>query len=183
MKPIILIGHRCTGKTSGGRKVAERLGRLFVDADEVIECRTGKTIGELVEQGGWPLFRKEEQMVLRELATKDNTVIATGGGALDEPENRGLLKTAGILIWLTADTETIVGRMESDPTNRERRPSLTGTADARAETAAVLERRNPLYGEIAHHIVDTTGKTIDTVVDDICTLIQEDRGSSWREIQ
>ncbi len=183
MKPIVLIGHRCTGKTSGGKKLAERLGCSFVDTDDMIERRTGRTIGELVKQGGWPLFRKEEKKVLRDMITKENRVIATGGGVFDDPENRELVKTSGLLIWLTADTETIIGRMEADPTGKERRPSLTGTTDVRAETADVLARRNPLFGEIAHHVVDTTEKTVDAVVDDICTLIQKEKELSCREIR
>lgn len=184
MKPILLIGHRCTGKTSGGKKLAARLDCFFVDTDDVIEDRTGKTIRELVEEGGWPLFRKEEKKVLRDMVTQESRVIATGGGAFDDRENRELAKRSNILIiWLKADTETIVGRMKADATGRERRPSLIGTDDVRTETAAVLERRTPFYGEIAHHVVDTMGKTVDEVVDNICTLIQEDKESSCQEIR
>ncbi|MBN2283111.1 MAG: shikimate kinase [Deltaproteobacteria bacterium] len=163
MNTIILIGHRCTGKTSVGRLLAHRLGLDFIDADELIESRSNLTVREIVARGGWPLFREKEKEILRELARRPDAVIAAGGGSCDDPENRKLLKEENLVVWLTADAETIIERMGLDTQSGERRPSLTGT-DVLEETMSLLSQRAPLFREIADLAIDTTGKTVADVV-------------------
>lgn len=182
MNTIILIGHRCTGKTSAGRLLAHRLGLDFIDADELIESRSNLTVREIVAGGGWPLFREKEKGILRELARRSNAVIAAGGGACDDPENREMLREKNLVVWLTADAETIVERMGLDVQSQERRPSLTGT-DVLEETMSLLSKRAPLYGEIADLAIDTTGKNVEDVVGLIMDFTIHAKEFSCPEVQ
>ena len=111
---MVLIGYRCTGKTSVGKRVSERLHIPFYDTDELIKEHTGNTIREIIDKGGWDLFRKEEKAVIRGLSSVVDTVIAAGGGAVMDAENRTALKRNGLFLWLTADVHTMVERMKDD---------------------------------------------------------------------
>ncbi|MFH0787098.1 MAG: shikimate kinase, partial [Pseudomonadota bacterium] len=88
MKNIILTGYRCSGKTSVGRKLAEKVKRPFYDTDVLIIDRIGRTIREWVEEKGWESFRQVEKAVIRGISSWEPGVIALGGGALMDPENR-----------------------------------------------------------------------------------------------
>ena len=164
---IVLIGYRGTGKSAVGRRLADRRGLAFYDADELVEKRGGQSIQEMVAAKGWEFFREREQTVIRELSGIDAAVIATGGGAVLDPENVGLLKRKGRLIWLDADAQTVIARMQEDTNNEQRRPSLTGGEPA-DETVAVMAARAPFYREAADLYVDTSGKSLDDVVAEIC---------------
>ncbi|MBA4396463.1 MAG: shikimate kinase [Syntrophus sp. (in: bacteria)] len=161
---IVLIGYRGTGKTAVGRLLADRLCLAFYDADELVEQRGGQTIREMVAAKGWEFFREREQDCIRELSGIDGAVIATGGGAVLDPENVRLLKRKGRLIWLVADVQTVIVRMQEDANNQQRRPSLTGSAPA-DETETVMAARAPFYREAADLRIDTSGKSLDEIVD------------------
>ena len=88
MKNIILIGYRCTGKTTVGKKLSERLGLPFIDTDGLVMLDTGMSVDEIVREGGWPLFRRKEREVIEGLLSAEGTIIAPGGGALEEHRNR-----------------------------------------------------------------------------------------------
>ena len=105
---MVLMGYRGTGKTSVGRLLAAKLAKPFLDSDELIEAYSGKTVQEMVEEGGWGLFRREEKRVVTELSAKDGCVVALGGGAVLDEENIRNLKAKGFFIWLTAGAETIL---------------------------------------------------------------------------
>lgn len=165
---IVLIGHRGTGKSAVGRRLADRMGLAFYDADELVEKRGGQSIREMVAAKGWEFFRKREQAVIRELSGIDAAVIATGGGAVLYPDNVTLLKRHGRLIWLVADADTIIGRMQADVSSEKQRPSLTG-GDPADETGAVMAARTPLYRAAADLSVDTSGKSVEQIVDEICS--------------
>ncbi len=164
---IVLIGYRSTGKSAVGRLLADRLGLAFYDADELVENRGGQSIQEMVAAKGWTFFRECEQDCIRELSGIDAAVIATGGGAVLDPENVRLLKHKGRLVWLDADVQTVIARLQSDTNNQQRRPSLTGSAPA-DETHAVMAARAPFYRDAADLYVDTSGKSLDEIVDEIC---------------
>jgi shikimate kinase len=149
---IVLIGYRGTGKSAVGRLLADRLDLAFQ---------------EMVAAKGWEFFREREKDVIRELSGIDEAVIATGGGAVLDPENVRLLKQKGRLIWLDADAQTVITRMQADTNNEQRRPSLTGSEPA-DETFAVMAARAPFYREAADLCVDTSGKSLDEIVDEIC---------------
>jgi len=167
---IVLIGYRGTGKSAVGRLLADRLCLAFYDTDELVERRGGQTIEKMVAAKGWELFREREQDCIRELSGIDAAVIATGGGAVLDTENVRLLKHAGRLIWLDADAQTVIARMQADTNNKQRRPPLTGMAPAN-EAGAVMAARAPFYREAADICVDTSGKSLDEIVDEICSKL------------
>lgn len=166
MKNIILIGYRCTGKSAVGKELSKVLKRPFVDTDDLITSRSGLSIREMVEQGGWDFFREREKTVVRQLPPSSGTIIATGGGILDDGENRQILKQRGICVWLTASVETIMERIEADRHTNDNRPALC-SADEESEIAIMLARRDRIYRQAADVIIDTSSKSIDDVVDDI----------------
>ncbi|MFA6413217.1 MAG: shikimate kinase [Syntrophales bacterium] len=165
---IILMGYRACGKTTVGRIVAEKLQRPFFDTDAMIQERVGKTIREIVADGGWEAFRKEERTVIKNLAGQDDCIISLGGGAVLDQQNVETLKRKGVFIWLTADAVTIAGRLNNDRASDAQRPSLSG-ADIGAEIEIVLSEREPVYRLVADRTIDTTGRSVDEVAAEIIT--------------
>lgn len=166
MKAIILIGYRCSGKTSVGRKLAEKVKRPFYDTDALIIDRIGRTIKEWVEEKGWESFRQVEKALIRGISSWEPGVIALGGGALMDPENREIVKRNGLIVWLTADLETILARMKSDPDNENLRPPFS-KGDRESEIQTTINQRWPLYKQMADLTVDTKGKTLEAVMGEI----------------
>src|SRR5580692_307453 len=109
---VILIGYRATGKTTVGRLLAAQLGWEFADVDDYIESNFGGSIADIFAAEGETGFRKREAEVLSVLCGRERCVIATGGGAILRPENRELMRAAGVVVWLTAGCETIWGRLQ-----------------------------------------------------------------------
>lgn len=167
---IILIGYRCTGKTSVGKKIAERLAIPFYDTDDLIQRQSGKTIGEMVDEKGWDAFRAEEREIIKSLPSSADAIIAAGGGAIMDAANRDILRRYGLCIWLTADVRTIVERMRADQASDAQRPPLSSDG-LEQETAKILEARRLVYQELADCIVDTSGKEIDAVADEVCLAL------------
>jgi shikimate kinase len=165
---IILMGYRCTGKTSAGLKLAALLGRPFHDTDEMIRRRTGRTVEEIVAAQGWSAFREEERAVIGELSDADGSVIAAGGGAFLDNRNVTRLKENGLFVWLVADAATIARRLEEDQAGGANRPSLSGKPVAR-EVQEILAEREPLYRRIADLVVDTASRTAEEVAAAICS--------------
>jgi shikimate kinase len=168
---IILTGYRCTGKTSTGRRLSARLGRPLFDTDDLILHRTGQTVEEIVAAGGWPAFRDAERAVIRNLSLLDGGVIATGGGALMDPRNVEYLRDNGLFIWLTADAETIAGRLAKDQADGNRRPSLSGKPVVE-EVREVLTQREPIYRDIADVNIDTASRGVEEVATLICRRLR-----------
>jgi shikimate kinase/3-dehydroquinate synthase len=161
---IILTGFMGTGKTTAGQAVAERLGRWFVDMDAVIERRAGKPVSAIFRDEGEPAFRRLEAELCRELARERNLVIAAGGGALIDEENRKALAETGLLICLAAPVEAILARLEGDTD----RPLLAGS-DRRARVEALLAQRAAAYAAMPHHI-DTGGLTVEQTAEQVIRL-------------
>jgi shikimate kinase len=172
MKNIILIGYRCTGKTSVGKQVAEELKLPFYDTDQMITHRIGKTIKQWVEEKGWASFRQEEKAIIKEIASREPGVISLGGGAVMDLENRELLRSMGLIVWLTADADTILARMKSDPLNEDNRPPLS-EKDWENETREILSLRSPIYRQTSDFPLDTEGKTVETIAEELVALIKE----------
>jgi shikimate kinase len=170
MKHIFLIGYRCSGKTSIGRNLAEERKLPFYDTDAMIIDRIGKTIREWVVEKGWESFRQIEKAVIRGTSSLTPGVIALGGGAVMDPENREQIKKNGLTVWLTADVQTIMKRMSADPLNKDMRPSLS-KGNLEAEVRTTLSERLPCYGQTADFIVDTEGKGLEEVTGEIFNLI------------
>jgi shikimate kinase len=171
--PVFLIGYRGTGKSAVAPLLAARLGFDWVDADEEIERRAGKRIAAIFAEDGEPAFRDGESRVVAELAARERTVVALGGGAVLREENRRVIVSAGHVVWLTATVDAILARIASDESTSSRRPNLT-TVGGRAEVEMLLAERTPLYRECATLIVDTEGKTPAEVADEIRAGLERD---------
>ena len=156
---IYLVGLMGAGKTSVGRVLAKRLRKTFVDSDHEIESRTGVGIPLIFEIEGEAGFRRRESSVIRELVTQSDIVLATGGGAVLDPETRRLLHATGTVVYLRAAPSELWLR-----TRHDRNRPLLRTADPLARLEALHTERDPLYHETAHLIVDTGNQAIRTLV-------------------
>jgi shikimate kinase len=163
---LTLIGYRATGKTTLGQLLAGRLGWEWIDADVDIERRAGKSIARIFAEDGEPAFRDLEARVIADLCRRDRLVLAAGGGAPLRPESRQAMRQGGKVVWLTARPETILARMSGDATTAARRPNLTDKGPLE-EIIQLLKRREPIYQESAHLVVDTEGKTPEELVAEI----------------
>jgi shikimate kinase len=168
---VFLIGPRGSGKSTVARLLAGRLGWAWLDADSVLEGRAGRSVRAVFADEGEAGFRRREADVLAELAALDRHVIATGGGAVLRADNRERLRSAGVVVWLTADADTLWGRIAADGTTAERRPALAG--GGRDEVVEVLRRREALYGECAHHVIDTAGRSPEEVAAAVLARLAE----------
>lgn len=149
---VFFVGLRASGKTSLGALAAQRLGRTFVDTDQLVVQRAGRTIEEIVQDKGWDEFRRLETNALRAVcASADPLVAATGGGIVLAAENRELLKGGGPVFYLQATTLLVVDRLtrDMDPASR---PPLT-ELPLTEEMSALREERDPLYMEVANFIL------------------------------
>jgi shikimate kinase len=174
---LILIGYRATGKTAVGARLAEILGRPFVDLDQVLVQEAGEPIVDIVARGGWDEFRRREKELVTRFRHTQGQVVATGGGVVLDSENIAALRENGIIIWLTAALDTIQARLAQDQPRDANRPSLTGN-DTIREVAEVLESRYPLYQAAAQIIVDTTHRDVAQVVEQLlATLKPEEAGN------
>ena len=160
---VVLIGYRGTGKSTVGKVIAARLGCELISTDAEIVKSAGQTIPQIVEQHGWEYFRDLETKMCQGLTGKDGLVLDTGGGAILRPQNVDMLKRTGKLFWLTASVETIAKRIGSDT----QRPSLTGTKSFIDEIQDVLRERAPKYQAAADHVIETEGKSVSQVADEI----------------
>ena len=152
---FFLVGLMGAGKTTVGRSLARSTGKTFYDSDHEIEARTGVRIPTIFEMEGEPGFRARECSVIDELTTMQNIVLATGGGAVMNPENRAALQRGGFVIYLRASVEDLYQRTAHD----KNRPLLQ-TANPRARLAELFEARDPLYREVADLVVDTSRQTV-----------------------
>lgn len=165
---IFLIGPMGAGKTTIGRQLAAMLKRRFVDADHVIESRTGVSIPTIFDIEGEAGFRSREAAVIDDLTRDHDLVLATGGGAVLREDNRAVLKERGTVVYLRADLETLVER-----TRRDRNRPLLQTADPRGKIEELLRAREPIYLELADIIVDTGERAPASVARDILTRLKQ----------
>lgn len=166
-KNIILTGFMGTGKSTVGRLVAARLQRDFVDMDEVIEQREGRPISQIFTDEGEPYFRQLEAALCRELAERQELVIATGGGALVPTENWRTMESTGVVICLDCDPDELWKRIGQSVN----RPMLAARDEERfTRLAALLEKRGPAYGRIKHHL-DVTHLSPDAAAERICDWV------------
>ena len=167
MSNVVLIGYRGTGKSTVGGIVTARLGRILVSTDAEIVKLVGQSIPEIVEQNGWEHFRDLETKVCQELAGRTGLVIDTGGGAILRSQNVEILKGTGTLFWLTASVSTITQRIGRD----SQRPSLTGVKSFLDEIQDVLRERTPKYQAAADYVIETDGKSVTQVADEILARV------------
>lgn len=160
--PLILVGMMGAGKSTAGRRLAQRLGRRFVDADATLEERCGVTVSTIFELEGEEGFRRREAAILEELTRMPSIVLATGGGAVLAAENRRLLRERGHVVYLKASPADLWHRLR-----RDRSRPLLRTANPRERIVELLAEREPLYEIVAHSVVPTARQPIDQLVTDI----------------
>ena len=151
-----------SGKSAVGRRLARDLGLEFVDSDEEIERRTGVDVPYIYEKEGEAGFRLRETEVIDDLTRRDGLVIATGGGAILDAASRECLRARGRVVYLrtTVDQQLARTRHSAD------RPLLNND-DPRGTLERLMAVRAPLYDEVASITVDTDGRKVKTVVDQI----------------
>ena len=159
---LFLIGPMGAGKSAVGRQLARLLHLDFVDSDEEIERRTGVDIPFIFEKEGEEGFRKREAKVIDELSRRQGIVLATGGGAVVDPENRSQLGARGYVIYLHTTVQ-----QQLDRTQRGRNRPLLDTDDREKKLTELMELRDPMYREIADLIVETDGRRVKEVADEI----------------
>jgi shikimate kinase len=141
-RSIVLVGLMGAGKTSIGRRLAEKLGRNFVDADQEIEKAAGKSISDIFADHGEAHFRDGERRVIARLLENGTQVLATGGGAFMHAETRQAIKAHGISIWLRAELDVLLKRVSK----RGGRPLLEQN-DPAAVLQKLMDERYPIYAE------------------------------------
>jgi shikimate kinase len=167
VKPIVLIGFMATGKTTVGRLVAQRLGRTFMDLDQLIEQSVGTSIADIFRHQGEPAFRRHEAEALRKALGEPDAVIATGGGAACREDNLTEMLARGHVVALSAPPAEVLQRTGK----ASGRPLLDGADDPMSAAAQLLSQREPFY-ERAHLRVDTVGKTPAEVADEVLRAIE-----------
>lgn len=150
------------GKSAVGRQLARLLHLEFVDSDEEIEMRTGVDIPFIFEKEGEEGFRKREIKVIDKLSQREGVVLATGGGAIVDPESRNRLGARGFVIYLHTSVNQ---QLERTQKGRER--PLLNNGDRGKILSDLMEQRDPLYREIADLIVETDGRKVQTVACEI----------------
>ena len=165
-RTVALVGLMGAGKTSIGKRLAQRLGLPFVDADAEIEAAAGCTIEEIFERHGESGFRDGERRVIARLLSEPPHVLATGGGAFMDPATRALLRERAVTVWLRADLELMLARVA----RRNNRPLLKA-----GEPRAVLERliaaRYPVYAE-ADITVDSDDSPPEAMVERVMAALR-----------
>lgn len=156
---IILIGPMGAGKTTIGRHIAQLLDFGFYDSDKEIEERTGASIPLIFELEGETGFRKREQAVIRELVEKKHIVLATGGGAVLNENNRLALKHSGVVVYLHAEIDQLLER-----TSKDKNRPLLQTADPRAKLEQIIRERDPFYRALADVILETNKMSVNAAV-------------------
>ena len=158
---ITLCGFMGSGKTTVGRLLSDALGCPFLDLDDLIVKKAGKSIPEIFAEDGEPAFRQMEARLLRQTVEKygENTVILSlGGGAVTTPASAALLHEKTVCIYLRATLETLLRRLAGE---------TAGRPLADNSVASRLAEREPVYEKTAHVTVDTDGLTPEEVTDEI----------------
>jgi len=169
---IFLIGYRCTGKSSVGKLLAEKLGWPFIDTDALLVSESGISIKEIVETHGWDIFRKMEHAIVSQVCILDRRVVATGGGVVLNEANVNLMRKSGKMVWLKALPETIKSRMMRDQDTAAFRPSLTPKGRF-PEIDEMLIQREPLYRQAMDFCVETDDRNVDEIGDSIVRQLVE----------
>ncbi|MBT8098932.1 MAG: shikimate kinase AroK [Gammaproteobacteria bacterium] len=165
-KNLFLVGPMGAGKSAVGRQLARMLHLTFLDSDEEIEKRTGVDIAFIFEKEGETGFRKREAKAVDDLSKMDGVVLATGGGAIMDPQNRSKLGARGYVVYLKTSVDQQLQR-----TLRGRERPLLDNDDPRQVLNDLMTVREPLYLEIADLTVDTDGRKVSAVATEILDVI------------
>ena len=166
-RPIVLVGLMGAGKTSVGRRLAEKLGIPFVDADHEIEEAAGKSIAEIFSDHGEAYFREGERRVIQRLIGNGTQVLATGGGAFMNDETRARIQEHGISVWLKASLPLLMKRVAK----RQDRPLLKAD-DPQTVMRNLMEKRYPVYG-LADVMVESRDVQHGQMVNDVIRALAQ----------
>ena len=159
------------GKTSNGRKLAERLGLAVVDCDHALEARTGATVPVIFELEGEPGFRAREAALIADVMQGTHQVVATGGGAVLDPDNRRALCERGFVVYLQVSVDQQLERLA-----RDRSRPLLAVPDRRERLEALALQRGPLYAGMADLPFNADGLAVATAAERLYTELS----SQWR---
>ena len=166
---LYLIGPPAAGKTSIGRELARVLGLEFYDSDIEVEKKAGADITWIFDIEGEEGFRARERKVIDELTKLRGILLATGGGAIVDDQNRDRLSATGTVIYLSVGVEAQVARTEKD----KKRPILQGAVDKREVLTEILLEREHLYEQIADVTVITDKRSVRSVVQEIIDKLEK----------
>lgn len=166
-RTIALVGLMGVGKSTVGRRLARRLELPFADGDVEIESAAAMTVSDIFDELGEAEFRAGEARVMKRLLEGPQTVLATGGGAILNPETRALMKERAVTVWMRADLETVAQRVQ----RRDTRPLLRGR-DPLATLRSLAEVRYPVYAEAADLVVDVAGGAHAQAVEAIAAALE-----------
>jgi shikimate kinase len=172
-RTVALVGLRCAGKTSVGRRLAAALDRPFVDLDDRTAARgEAPSAGELLQAVGLEAFRRLEAEALDDVLDHEPaSILATGGGVVETERCRRRLADEADVAWLVVDVAVLGRRLRADPTVR---PSLTG-ADPAEELAALLQRRAPLFREVTTWEIDCRERTVEDIAVELLARVRAPR--------
>jgi shikimate kinase len=154
---VALIGYRGSGKSTVGKRLADRLWQPFVDTDDRIVATAKKSIRDIFEQDGEPAFRALEVQAVAEVCKLEDHVVALGGGAVLREENRKAIKDAGMkVVYLRCEAEELHRRIDADPATAAARPNLTELGGGIEEIRRVLAEREPIYRSVMTAELDVT---------------------------
>jgi len=165
---IFLVGPMGAGKTSVGRYLAKHLNKHFYDSDEEIEKKMGVSLSWIFDLEGMAGYRQREMKVIGELSTLKDIVLSTGGGCVETPEVRTILKTHGTVVYMEVSLETQLERLKRD----KKRPLLQGE-NPQEVLIRLWEEREPFYEDIADFIVKTDDRSVRDVCDDILSWLRD----------
>jgi shikimate kinase len=172
IRNIFLIGPMGSGKTAVGRHLARLFRFTFLDSDADIEAKTGVDISFIFEKEGEAGFRIRERESIDRLTRLDSIVLATGGGAVIDPDNRRALAERGVVVYLQTSIDQQIERTR----HARHRPLLNGT-DPEEKLKELMLRRAVLYAEIANITVSTDGRRVQTVADEILQELRRAYGA------
>lgn len=172
-RTLTLVGLMGVGKSTVGRRLANRLGLPFHDGDHEIESAAGMTVSEIFSARGENEFRAGEARVMRRLLEGRPCVLATGGGAMMNPETRGLIKDHSISIWMRADLDIIAERVQ----RRDTRPLLRGK-DPLKVLKDLAEARYPVYAEADLTVdvgIGSHGQAVEAIYNELKRYLSKER--------
>jgi shikimate kinase len=168
----VLLGYRGCGKTTLGKKLADRLWIKFVDTDELIVAAAGKTIRQIFETDGEARFRQLEIAAVEDACAREDHIIALGGGAVLREENRTLLKSLALSrVYLKCEPAELLKRIEADPATAETRPPLSPLSNSLQEIESMLKIREPLYREVMTAELDVTNLDLEEALKYVARMI------------
>lgn len=159
---VFLVGPMGSGKSAVGRRLARELGCQFIDSDDVIEERSGVDIPFIFEREGEAGFRQREARIIEELTALPGIVLSTGGGSAQDPVSRQYLRERGYVVYLHTSIEQQLRRTRGGRV----RPMLKA-GEPREVLTRLMALRDPQYREIAHLVVETDGRKVQSVVREI----------------